>query len=163
VNRSQIVFAGGAIALLVGSTAALSNSNQKSGSGSALAIQSGSLFPVPPSVAPGPAQQLSPSPAPVLPVSPPAYYSQRIGTCAGVGSNANFRAFPSLDPRAVLGVVAYGGSVRLTGRVIHGDGVDWFEAISPALYPSPDAKAQNKLEAGQVGWIASCFVRASVR
>lgn len=144
---------------MVGGTAALSNSNQKSGSGSALAIQSGSLLPVPSPVAPGPAQQISPLPEPVSPEPSPFYLSQRISTCAGVGSNANFRAYPSLDSRAVLGVVAYGSSVRLTGRVIHGDGVEWFEAISPVLFPSLDSNAQNKLESGQVGWIASCFVR----
>ncbi len=161
MNRAQIVLAGGAIALMIGATAALSNSNQNSGSSSALAIQSSSMLPTP--AAPSPERQFSSSPAspvpPPVPVSSPAYYSQRISTCAGTGSNANFRQYPSLDPRSVLGVVAYGESVQLTGRTIQGDGVLWYEAISPALYPSPDAEAQNKLEAGQSGWIASCFVR----
>jgi hypothetical protein len=162
MNRAQIVLACGAIALMVGSTAALSNSSQNSGSSSALAIQSNSLLSVPSPIASSPERQISPSPA--SPVPPPAaaptpnYYSQQITTCAGADSNANFRAYPSLDPRAVLGVVAFGDSVQLTGRVIQGDRVEWFEAIAPALYPSPDTQAQNKLDAGQTGWIASCFV-----
>ena len=159
MNRAQIVLAGGAIALMIGSTAALSSSSQKTGSTPPLAVQSNSMLSIPPPVAPSPSmQQLSPSPAPVPPVPSPTYYSQQITTCAGAGSNANFRAYPSLDPRAVLGVVAFGDSVQLTSRVIQGDGVTWYEAIAPALYPSPDAHAQNKLEAGQTGWIASCFV-----
>lgn len=80
-------------------------------------------------------------------------------TCEKSGeSNANFRQFPSLDPASVLGVVAYSESVSLTGRTIQGDGVTWYEAIAPALYPSPDPGAQNRLESNQVGWIASCFV-----
>jgi hypothetical protein len=164
MNRSQIIVAGGAIALMIGATAALSNSNQNSGSSSALAVQSSSMLPVPSPIAPPPVPQpasptpsspaqFSPSPAPL-----PTYYSQQIRTCAGNESNANFRAFPSLDPRSVLGVVAYGESVQLTGKVIQGDGVLWYEAISPVLSPSPDPGAQNRLEPNQVGWIASCFV-----
>lgn len=162
MNRAQIVLAGGAIALMVGATAALSNSSQNSGSSSALAIQSSSMLPVPSPAAPSPEHQFSSSPA--SPVPPPVaaptpnYYSQQITTCAGADSNANFRAYPSLDPRSVLGVVAYGESVQLTGRTVQGDGVLWYEAIAPAFYLSPDAEAQNKLEAGQSGWIASCFV-----
>lgn len=161
MNRAQIVLAGGAIALMVGSTAALSSSNQNSGSSSALAVQSSSMLPMPSPAAPSPGHQFTASPVPPpVPVSTPTpnYYSQRISTCAGAGSNANFRAYPSLDPRSVLGVIAYGETVSLTGRTIQGDGVLWYEAIAPELYPSPDADAQNRLEAGQSGWIASCFV-----
>lgn len=157
MNRAQIITAGGAIALMIGATAALSNSNQNSGSNSALAVQSNSMLSLPSPVAPPPVQPPAPSPpAPAVPS--PTYYSQQIRTCAGNESNANFRAFPSLDPRSVLGVVAYGESVQLTGKVIQGDGVTWYEAISPALSPSPDPGAQNRLEPNQVGWIASCFV-----
>jgi len=161
MNRSQIVLAGGAIALTVGATAALSSSNQNPGSSSVLAIQSSSMLPMPSPDAPSPSHQSTSSPASPIPPPPaptPTYYSQRISTCAGAGSNANFRQYPSLDPRVVLGVVAFGDSVELTGRVIQGDGVTWYEAIAPALYPSPDAQAQNRLEAEQTGWIASCFV-----
>lgn len=162
MNRAQIVLACGTIALMIGSTAALSNSSQKSGSSSALAIQSSSMLPMSSPAVPSPGHQFSPTPASPLPSSvsapTPTYYSQQITTCAGSDSNANFRAYPSLDPRSVLGVVAYGERVQLTGRTIQGDGVTWYEAISPALYPSPDAEAQNKLDAGQSGWIASCFV-----
>ena len=157
MNRAQIITAGGAIALMIGATAALSNSNQNSGSNSALAVQSSSMLSLPSPVAPPPVQPPAPSPpAPAVPF--PTYYSQQIRTCAGNESNANFRAFPSLDPRSILGVVAYGESVQLTGKVTQGDGVTWYEAIAPELYPSPDAQVQNKLEAGQVGWIASCFI-----
>jgi hypothetical protein len=162
MNRAQIVLAGGAIALMIGATAALSSSNQNPGSSSALAIQSSTMLSVPSPVAPSPVQ--TPPVQPSVPslstptVSPPTYYSQQIKTCAGNESNANFRAYPSLDPRSVLGVVTYGESVQLTGRTIQGDGVLWYEAIAPALYPSPDAEAQNRLNAGQTGWIASCFV-----
>lgn len=152
MNRAQIITAGGAIALMIGATAALSNSNQNSGSNSALAVQSSSMLPTPIASSP-----TSPVPPPVS-APTPTYYSQRISTCAGAGSNANFRAYPSLDPRSVLGVIAYGESVQLTGHTIQGDGVTWYEAIAPALYPSPDAEAQNRLEAGQTGWIAACFV-----
>lgn len=162
MNRAQIITAGGAIALMIGSTAALSNSSQKSGSSSALAIQSSSMLSVPSPAASPPGHQFTSSPASPIPPSvsapTPTYYSQQITTCAGAGSNANFRAYPSLDPRSVLGVIVYGETVQLTGRTIQGDGVLWYEAISPKLYPSPDAGAQNKLEAWQTGWIASCFI-----
>jgi len=162
MNRAQIVLAGGAIVLMIGTTAALSSSNQNSGSSSALAVQSSSMLsvpsPVPPSpVVPSPVQPSAPSLSTPT-ASPPTYYSQQIRTCAGSESNANFRGYPSLDPRSVLGVVAYGESVSLTGRTIQGDGVLWYEAIAPALSPSPDLDAQNRLEPNQVGWIASCFV-----
>ena len=157
MNRAQIITAGGAIALMIGATAALSNSNQKSGSSFALAVQSSSMLTVPSPVAPSPVQPPAPSPPDPVLLSP-TYYSQQIRTCAGNESNANFRAFPSLDPHSVLGVVAYGKSVQLTGKVIQGDGVTWYEAIAPTLFPSPDPGAQNRLEPSQVGWIASCFV-----
>ncbi|WP_448596628.1 hypothetical protein [Thermoleptolyngbya sp.] len=159
MNRAQIVTAGGAIALMIGATAALSNSNQDPGSSSALAVKSSSMFsvPAPSPVAPSPVQPSALSlSSPTRPS--PVYYSQRITTCSGQQGSANFRAYPSLDPRAVLGVVAYGDSVQLTGKVIRADGVAWFEAIAPALSPSPDLGAQNRLEPNQVGWIAQCFV-----
>jgi len=149
VNRMFLLGTAGAIALVVGAKMALDKPPD-----SALAVQSSSMLPVLSPVAPGPAQQFSPSPVPS-----PSYPSYRISTCAGAGRNANFRAYPSFDPRAVLGVVAYGDSVQLIGKVIQSDGVEWFEVISPELYPSPEPKAQNKLAAGQIGWIASCFVR----
>lgn len=162
MNCAPIITAGGAIALMIGATTALSNSNQNSSSSSALAVQSSSMLSVPSPIAPSPVvpspvQSSAPSPSTSAP-HPPTYYSQQIRTCAGNESNANFRASPSLDPRSVLGVVAYGETVRLTGRTIQGDGVLWYEAIAPALSPSPDLGAQNRLEPNQVGWIASCFV-----
>lgn len=149
---------GARIALVVGGRMAL---NQHSPFNSALAYGESSSSPVQANTL----LQLgttraSSSPAPISPVpKQPAYYSQRITTCAGSESNANFRQYPTLDPTSVLGVVAYGDSVQLTGRTIQSDGVVWYEAIAPDLYPSPDAGAQNRLEPKQIGWIASCFVR----
>ncbi|MFQ3629504.1 MAG: hypothetical protein SNJ81_18260 [Cyanobacteriota bacterium] len=58
----------------------------------------------------------------------------------------------------MLGVVAYGDVVQLTGKVIRADGVEWFEAIAPRLYSSAVPGLQERLEPNQVGWIASCFV-----
>lgn len=135
--------------------------NQHSSSNSALAYDANSL----PSAQTNAILQQNPtgitasSPAPVSPTpGQPAYYSQRITTCAGSESNANFRQHPTLDPTSVLGVVAYGDSVQLTGRTIQSDGVFWYEAITPDLYPSPDAGAQNRLEPNQTGWIAGRFI-----
>ncbi len=115
MNRAQIITAGGAIALMIGATAALSNSNQNSGSSSALAVQSISMLPAPSPIAPSPVQQpaSSPVPSPLTQFSPapapsPTYYSQQIRTCAGNESNANFRAYPSLDSRSVLGSLTMG-------------------------------------------------------
>lgn len=158
MNRILLLGTAGAIALVVGGKMAL---NQQSPSNSALAYGENSLPPVQANaiLQPGTIRATSPNPAPVPPVpEQPAYYSQRIATCAGSESNANFRQYPTLDPTSVLGVVAYGDSVQLTGRTIQSDGVVWYEAISPGLYPSPDAGAQNRLESNQTGWIASCFI-----
>jgi len=152
MNRIFILGTAGALALVIGGKIAV---NKQPASESASAVQSSSVLSIPSPVAVSPEQQLNPSPTPV---ASPSYYSRRISTCAGAGRNANFRAYPSLDPRSVLGVIRYGESVQLTGKVIQGDGVTWYEAIAPALYPSPDSKAQNRLSAGQSGWIASCFV-----
>lgn len=149
---------GARIALVGGGAMAL---NQRSPSHSALAygknvsppVQSNAILQPPPPSPP------SPNPVPVPP-SPeqPTYYSQRITTCAGTEASANFRQYPTLDPTSVLGVVAYGDFVQLSGRTIQADGVVWYEAIAPGLYPSPDVGAQNRLEANQTGWIASCFI-----
>lgn len=92
------------------------------------------------------------------PPDQPTYYTRQIRTCAGRESNANFRAYPSLDPRSILGVVAYGDSVNLSGLTIQSDGVVWYEAIAPILYPSLNALVKPRTEPNQKGWIASCFV-----
>jgi hypothetical protein len=158
MNRILLLGTAGAIALVVGGKMAL---NQQSPSNSALAYGENSSPPVQANaiLQPGTTRATSSTPASVPPVpEQPTYYSQQITTCAGSKSNANFRQYPTLDPTSVLGVVAYGDSVQLTGRTIQSDGIVWYEAISPDLYPSPDAGAQNRLDAGQIGWIASCFV-----
>ncbi|HIK15214.1 MAG TPA: hypothetical protein IGS53_08015 [Leptolyngbyaceae cyanobacterium M33_DOE_097] len=152
MNRIFILGTAGAIALVVGGKIAL---NKQPASESALAVQSNSVLSIPSPIAVSPGQQLNPS---STPAPSPSYYSRRISTCAGAGRNANFRAHPSLDPRSILGVIRYGESVQLTGKVIQGDGVTWYEAIAPALYSSLDAGAQNRLESNQIGWIASCFI-----
>ncbi|MBD2024202.1 hypothetical protein [Leptolyngbya sp. FACHB-711] len=94
--------------------------------------------------------------------SPPAIAQskvQRITACNGQLGNANFRSAPSLLSEAVLGVVARGQLVQLTGRTVVNAEIVWHEAIAPApLYPSPDRAAINQLGAGQTGWIAGCFV-----
>jgi hypothetical protein len=158
MNRILLLGTAGTIALVVGGKMAL---NQHSPSNSALAYGENSSPPVQANtiLQPGTTRAPSSSPAPISPIpEQPVYYSQRITTCAGSESNANFRQYPTLDPTSVLGVVAYGDSVQLTGRTMQSDGVVWYEAIAPDLYPSPDAGAQNRLNAGQIGWIASCFV-----
>lgn len=158
MNRILLLGTAGTIALVVGGKMAL---NQQSPSNSALAYGESSSPPVQANaiLQPGTTRATSPNPAPAPPPSEqPAYYSQQITTCAGSESNANFRQYPTLDPTSVLGVVAYGDSVQLTGRTIQSDGVVWYEAIAPDLYPSPDAGARNRLDPHQVGWIASCFI-----
>jgi len=158
MNRILLLGTAGAIALVVGGRMAL---NQHSPSNSALAYGANLSPPVQANaiLQPGTTRTTSPNPEPAPPpLEQPTYYSQQITTCAGSESNANFRQHPTLDPTSVLGVVAYGDSVQLTGRTIQSDGVVWYEAIAPDLYPSPDAGAQNRLNAGQIGWIASCFV-----
>ncbi|MDX2242405.1 MAG: SH3 domain-containing protein [Leptolyngbyaceae cyanobacterium bins.302] len=158
MNRILLLGTAGAIALVIGGKMAL---NQQSPSNSALAYGENSSPPVQANaiLQLGTSRVASPSPAPVPPVpEQPTYYSQQITTCARSESNANFRQYPTLDPTSVLGVVAYGDSVQLTGRTVRADGVVWYEAIAPDLYPSPDVGAQNQLKAGQIGWIASCFV-----
>lgn len=98
------------------------------------------------------------APAPSLAVTSQANF-QTITTCNGQPGNANFRAFPSLAPASILGVVAQGQSVYLTGRTVIGDGKRWYEAIAPgSLHPSTDPDALNQIQAGQTGWVAVCFV-----
>ncbi|MBD2465600.1 hypothetical protein H6G89_31905 [Oscillatoria sp. FACHB-1407] len=99
-----------------------------------------------------------PTPLAQPPPEQPTYYTRQVKTCAGRESNANFRAYPSLDPRSIVGVVAYGDSVNFTGLTIQSDGVVWYEVIAPVLYPSLDALVPPRTEPEQKGWIASCFV-----
>ncbi|MBD1851686.1 hypothetical protein H6F87_16970 [Cyanobacteria bacterium FACHB-502] len=100
---------------------------------------------------------------PAVPASSPATTAQGkvqiITACNGRLGNANFRSAPSLLSEAVLGVVARGQSVRLTGRTVVSDGIVWHEAIVPEpLYPSTDPAAINQLRAGQTGYLVGCFV-----
>lgn len=167
MNRSQIILAGGAIALVVGSTAALSKSKSEPATNagiqvsSNLSTQSAIANPVPssPTATPAPA---SPSVASSVQLAASDYaqnyQAHRITTCNGQPSNANFRQFPSLSPSTVLGAVASGETIYLTGRTTYSNGVTWHEAIAPTLFPVPDAGAINNAQPNQVGWIASCFV-----
>ncbi|MEM9818315.1 MAG: hypothetical protein AAF827_18160 [Cyanobacteria bacterium P01_D01_bin.6] len=73
--------------------------------------------------------------------------------------SANFRSSPTLMPSAIKGVVPVGNYVLLTGEVLPGDGVHWHQAINESnLLRSNEPAAQNQLGAGQIGWIADCFV-----
>ncbi|MEP0913277.1 SH3 domain-containing protein [Leptolyngbya sp. GB1-A1] len=104
--------------------------------------------------------------SPVAPAVPTASSSsiaqanlKTIATCNGQPENANFRSIPSLAPGAVLGVVAQGEVVALTGRTAIGDGEFWYEAIAPKpLFPSANPAALNRTQAGQTGWISACFI-----
>lgn len=87
----------------------------------------------------------------------------QINTCNGKVTRANFRELPTLDSSVILGEVRWGDSVRLKGRVIRADGMMWHEAVAPSLVPSRRPAAQNKLEPGQTGWIADCFVNNEFR
>ena len=166
MNHSQIILAGGAIALVIGATAALSKTKLQSAANPS--IQANSMLSNP-AITASPIPQtpaaVAPSPVPTsaTPVQPVAsdyssYQAHRITSCGGQEANANFRAYPSLNASVVLGAVRHGDLIYLTGRITSGDGVDWFEAIAPALFPVPDPGAQNRTEPNQTGWIASCFV-----
>lgn len=72
----------------------------------------------------------------------------------------NFRQFPSRVSSTILGAVNPGQMLRLAGRTAFADGVEWHQAISPALVPATTPGAQNRLDPNQVGWIAACFVGA---
>lgn len=105
----------------------------------------------------------APPVAPAVPTALPPAVAQAnlrtIATCNGLPGNANFRSIPSLVPGVVLGVVAQGEAVSLTGRTAIGDGEFWYEAIAPSpLYPSTDPAALNRTQAGQTGWISACFI-----
>lgn len=164
MNRSQIILAGGAIALVIGSTAALSKTKSEPMTNSA--IQANSMLPTQSAVAntpspPPAAPSLSaPAPAPTQSSAPDysGYQAHRITTCSGQESNANFRQFPSLSSSAILGAVRHGDLVYLTGRTTSQNGVAWYEAIAPSLFPVPDPGAVNNPQPNQLGWIASCFV-----
>lgn len=168
MNRSQIILAGGAIALVIGSTAALSETKAASILGSptqANAIQA-TAMPLTPSViaTPQPSGNSLPAPpipAPLSPFAPnySSYQAHRISTCEGQPSNANFRAYPSLNASAILGVVKHGQMIYLTGRITYSDGVNWHEAITPSLFSVLDSRAQNYTEPDQVGWVAGCFIK----
>lgn len=121
--------------------------------------------PVPPDpsppVPPNPSPPVSPNPSPPIPPNPvkpnriciPRYCN---GHRAG---SANFRSFPSLSSSAIRGVIPVGECVFLTGFSTTGDGILWYESINESLLTaSLEFDAQNRLEVGQRGWIAACFI-----
>jgi hypothetical protein len=137
----RIIVFGGAVAIsaAVGALLALNRTTPRA---SAHALHSSA--PAPPSTAvPQQVQNSEVAPAPVPAASASPYYSQRISTCEGIQSNANFRAYPSFAPASIVGVIPNGAEVLLTGRVVQSEGEVWYQAIAPN---------------GQPGWIASCFV-----
>jgi hypothetical protein len=121
--------------------------------------------PAPPPLAPPPSPPVTPSISPASPSSRairPNAPVLKIATCDGSPATANFRAFPSLAPDAILGVVTIGQSVQITDRPVRAEGVVWYPAVNLApLAPASDAVIQNQTQARQLGWIASCFVRGS--
>lgn len=121
-----------------------------------------SPVPSPIAVAPAPAALASPIASTVPAFQPTAIAPSNLRTiaaCNNQPANANFRAVPSLAASAVLGVVARGQRVALTGKTAVGDGLIWYEAIAPSpLYLSTNPAAINQVESGQTGWIAACFV-----
>jgi len=86
------------------------------------------------------------------------YQAHRITTCGAQESKANFRAYSSLSPTAILGAVRHGDSLYLTVRQTYENGIAWYEAVAPSLFAVPDPRAINNTQPNQVGWIASCFV-----
>jgi hypothetical protein len=91
---------------------------------------------------------------------------QIITACNGRSGNANFRSAPSLLSEAVLGVVAQGQLVQLTGKTVVSDGMVWYEAIAlTPLFASVNTLAANTKvgQRGQRGWISGCFVNGEVR
>lgn len=156
MSTSRLLIGGAILSVLIGGMAAFKRPEANLASAQ-------SLHPTPsPSVSPQVATSpaASPIPAPVQPAAPnySSYQAHRITTCAGQESNANFREFPSLSSTAILGAVRHGDLVYLTGRTVSQNGVIWYEAISPSLFPVPDVGAINNTQPNQVGWIASCFV-----
>ena len=142
MNRNHLVLAGGAIALLVGFTAALTGSTNTSSS--AMTVQSSAMLP---SVSP-PSQPAS-APAPITPVPPPppalsqpAAPSIAISACNGIPASANFRIIPSAAPNVVLKILPPGSVVALTGNIVNNGGLRWYQVQF----------------SGQLGWIAACFV-----
>lgn len=146
MNRIAILLGLGVAAISGGTVFALSQKSQVSAQSA-------------PS-SPAPAVKSQPTAVSRAPVAPaPTSQSLQISGCNGFPAHANFREYPSFSPRSILGVVEIGESINLTGRTTRANGERWYEAINPAsLHPTPDAGAQNRLFANQVGWIAACFV-----
>jgi len=91
----------------------------------------------------------------VAQTSPPQnFQSHKISSCNGISGDANFREFPSLDPAAILGVVAEGDTIYLTGRRVSADGETWYRATVPNAIAEPS----KQIQPNQQGWIAGCFV-----
>ena len=146
MNRIAILIGLGVAAIGGGTVFALSQKSQVSAqsvpASPALAVKS---------------QPAATSPVPVTQV--PTSRSLKISSCNGSPAHANFREYSTFSPRSILGVVEIGESINLTGRTTRANGERWYEAINLAsLHPTPDAGAQNRLFANQVGWIAACFV-----
>ena len=109
---------------------------------------------------------ISPFPSPTPPTeaqktkvaqtSPPQNSQpHQISSCNGISGDANFREFPSLDPSAILGVVAEGDTIYMTGRRVSVDGETWYRATVPNAIAEPG----KQIQPNQQGWIAGCFIR----
>ena len=70
-----------------------------------------------------------------------------IHACNNSHGNANFRSQPRFGQDIILGIVAQGDRVYLTGKTIG----PWQEAIAPLIY------TPNAILIHQTGWIANCW------
>ena len=149
MNRTALLLMTLIAAIVGGTLFALSQRNQVS-TQSALAL-------------PTPATKLTAtSPISLVQTSKSTHPSFKISGCNGSSAHANFRQFPSLAPGSILGVVTIGQFVQIAPHPVQAEGLVWYQATNLApLAPSTEATAQNQLQAGQVGWIAGCFVQGS--
>jgi hypothetical protein len=181
MNRTTLFLLTAAVAVGVGIAASHAMVRFRS-TGSALALNPvGSAQPLPPRTPrPEPSSLRSPTPpidpafarstpqSPTRPtiqrpsMAPSSVKPLQITTCYGKIRSANFRQSPTLQPSAILGVVAHRDSVTLTGRTTYGEGLLWYEATAARLIRSIEPGAQNQLNA-TTGWISSCFVHNSIR
>lgn len=106
---------------------------------------------VPTKPLPSPTDKTShPSPDKHIPLLAQANQRQplTIAQCNGIDGHANFRSQPQFGDAVIIGIVARGDPVYLTGQVRG----TWLEAIAPLVHVANQAPVTN-----QRGWIADCW------
>jgi hypothetical protein len=90
----------------------------------------------------------------------PGLGNLQIDSCHGHPSSAHFRAYPAHDAAAIKGIVPIGEWVYLTGEMVNGGGIRWYEAVnySPLAMSNDGYATSYQPQASQFGWIAACFV-----